>query len=931
MSNNNRPHSRNQRTGSGSAGVNTGRRVNTGGRVGSGFGVPGSSGGPGLSGGSGWNSGSSGSGWSSGSSGNNYGNYGNNYGSSSSGGFLAGLLGGLLGARLASRNGSGNNSRSGCGGCLGRILLIILLLIVAGFLLRACSSVSNGTGTGDTLQSALESAWSGKNDSVATNGVGSSSGSTSGSISGSSGSSSSNGLGYGSSGSYNYGDYIGSASFNDSQVDYAVSDLARDKFTEILGNGKDTVTVMVYMCGTDLESKYGMGTADLTEMVNATVGGNVNVIVLTGGCRGWKTQGLNNNEIYRIYDGALERLETGFSSKSMTDPSTLTAFINYCTTYYAANRNVLIMWDHGGGSVTGYGYDETQKSSNSMDLAEFDSALKKAGATFDWIGFDACLMGSLENATVCAKYADYLIASEELEPGTGWYYTNWLTLLSEDTSIATVDLAKKIIDDYITTAKRSSSSTKATLSIVDLAELQGTVPQDWNSFAAGLNRMLDNRQYTDIATARAGAAQFAKSSKINQVDLVDLAQRVGTDEALELAETLLSCVKYNRSSMTGANGLSIYFPYESTQNVSSAIAAYEALGLDAEYKECIRSFASVEYAGQIAVTGSNSYAGSYAGDIFGSSYSSGSSPDLSELLGQLVGSYTGSSSAGSLLSTLYGSDSYGSGSYGYGSSSSSQSYGSGSIFGSSGSGYDLTSLLSEFASIDMPSGYEWVDTDRISRDASAIAGSVLSEECFVPVSMGGHTVISLTDEEWALIQTVELNMFARDGDRYVDLGMDNLFCIDGNELYLEPDYTWLTIDGHVCAYYMVSDTLNPDGTWTTVGRIPCLLNGEPVNLQVIFDDASPYGTITGAFPLYTDNETDTQAKGNIPLYVGDTIELLCDVYNADGDFVSNYTLGAAFTLSDDPYLENLSLEADGLIATYCLTDIYGNRYWVPVE
>ncbi len=34
-----------------------------------------------------------------------------------------------------------------------------------------------------------------------------------------------------------------------------------------LGGGKDTVTIMVYMCGTDLESRSGMGTADLQEMM----------------------------------------------------------------------------------------------------------------------------------------------------------------------------------------------------------------------------------------------------------------------------------------------------------------------------------------------------------------------------------------------------------------------------------------------------------------------------------------------------------------------------------------------------------------------------------------------------------------------------------------------------------------------------------------
>ena len=60
---------------------------------------------------------------------------------------------------------------------------------------------------------------------------------------------------------------------------------ARAKFTKLKGSGKDTVTLMIYMCGTDLESQNGMASRDLKEMANASFGDNVRVIVYTGGCR----------------------------------------------------------------------------------------------------------------------------------------------------------------------------------------------------------------------------------------------------------------------------------------------------------------------------------------------------------------------------------------------------------------------------------------------------------------------------------------------------------------------------------------------------------------------------------------------------------------------------------------------------------------------
>ena len=63
---------------------------------------------------------------------------------------------------------------------------------------------------------------------------------------------------------------------------------ARDKYTEILGNGRDEMTILVYLCGTDLESRSKMATSDLQEMLDADLGDDVNLIVYTGGCKQWQ-------------------------------------------------------------------------------------------------------------------------------------------------------------------------------------------------------------------------------------------------------------------------------------------------------------------------------------------------------------------------------------------------------------------------------------------------------------------------------------------------------------------------------------------------------------------------------------------------------------------------------------------------------------------
>lgn len=90
----------------------------------------------------------------------------------------------------------------------------------------------------------------------------------------------------------------------------------RDKFTAIRGGGKDEVTILVYLCGSDLESQNGMGTADLKEMANATIGDKLNLIVYTGGASRWQNSVVSatSNQIYQIKNGALTRLESSLGA-----------------------------------------------------------------------------------------------------------------------------------------------------------------------------------------------------------------------------------------------------------------------------------------------------------------------------------------------------------------------------------------------------------------------------------------------------------------------------------------------------------------------------------------------------------------------------------------------------------------------------------------
>ncbi len=674
-----------------------------------------------------------------------------------------------------------------------------------------------------------------------------------------------------------------------STLDTTVVKGTRNKYTNILGSGKDTVTIMVYMCGTDLESKSGMASADLSEMAAADLGDNVNVIVYTGGCKSWKIQGISSsvNQIYKVEKGGISCLVKDDGNKKMTDPSTLASFIKWCDKNYEANRKFLIFWDHGGGSVSGYGYDEKNPSSGSMSLSGINTALKNAKVKFDVIGFDACLMATTENALMLTDYADYLIASEETEPGIGWYYTNWLNLISKNTSASTLEVGKKIVDDFVDVCAQKCRGQTATLSVVDLAELEKTVPKELTSFASSTLDLLKSDEYTTVSNARSGAREFAASSRIDQVDLVDLAQNIGTSESKGLAKAILGAVKYNRTSsdMTNAYGLSIYFPMKKTSTVDSAVKTYEAIGIDGEYADCIKQFATMEVGGQVASGGT--------ANPFGSILSGLGTPSTSSSQGS-------SDMITSLLSSFLG-----------GSGSSSGSSGGSIISGLTGSNMGFLSSLLD------------------GRAATFIADNHFDASYLDWKKSGSDYHLTMPEEQWKLVHDLELNVFYDVGDGYFDLGLDNIFeFTDDGELVGEYDGTWLAVNGQPVAYYHVS-TVDDGENYTITGRIPALLNGEYVDLIVVFDNDEPYGYIAGARRNYKDGETDTIAKETTGLEDGDVIDFVGDFYSYDGEYEDSYMIGDQLIVHGELEISNVYINADRAIPKYRFTDIYEQHYWTP--
>ena len=705
--------------------------------------------------------------------------------------------------------------------------------------------------------------------------------------SGTTGTTETTGLTTGSSSSGNYQQYFTTnLENNDQEADTTVVSGSRDKYTVIKGNNKDTMTILVYMCGADLESQNGMATSDLKEMLNANINDNINLIVFTGGARRWRNNVVSSstNQVYQIRNGSLSRLVEDGGNASMTNPNTLASFIKFGKEHFPANRMCLVFWDHGGGSVSGYGYDERYGQGQTMTLAGINEALKAGGVKFDFIGFDTCLMATVENGLMLNQYADYMIASEESEPGVGWYYTNWLNKVGKNSSMSTVQIGKTIVDDFIEVCDRQCRGQATTLSVVDLAELSATVPTELKEFSIDTNNLIQNKEYRKVSAARSKTREFAQQAKIDQIDLVHFAKNMGTKEGKELADALQGAIKYNRTGggISNAYGLSIYFPYKRTGKVSQAVSTYKAIGMDDEYTRCIQEFASLEVSGQLS---SGSTPQSY-----------GSSNAMSGLMESLMGGGSSYSSIGngysdgSLESLLGG-------------------YFGGSSGGSTGSILDLL----------------------IGRSITAeTAAEYIQENHFDPSCLQWYDGrISFSDENWDNLLSVRKNMFFDDGEGFINMGFDTLVSFEGHDLIYEFDGTWLSIDKQPVAYYPIG-SIEQAECYAEVGYVPAIVNDIRANLIIVFDQDNPYGYIAGAMPAYMNGETDTQAKNLVGIGKGDRIQFVCDYYDYKGNYKESYKLGDPIVLGDETEIANTAVNTEKCRLTYCLTDIYQQQYWTPV-
>lgn len=363
---------------------------------------------------------------------------------------------------------------------------------------------------------------------------------------------------------------------------------------EIIDNvSSKTYTLMIYMCGSDLESDAGYASDDIDEMLETQLAKEVNVLIYTGGATSWFNDKIadGKNQIFKIENGELVLVDNTIGTAYMSEPDTLTYFLNYAKNNYKADRYGLIFWDHGGGAVSGFGYDENNPDEDeSLTIDEIKYALDKFGENLEFVGFDACLMANVETAYAIKENADYLIASEETEPGTGWNYKKLFNQLSKDTSQNFEDVGKNIIDTFIK-SNNGFFGADATLSMVNLKEMNN-VYSNLDKFINDIkSQKFDTNNYADVSKSIKNSKAYG-DGEIDTIDLVDFATKLDVSSSKELIDSINKCIVYNGTTdlVEDSNGLSIYFPNQELNYYEKMINIYKNIGFSESYRNVINEY-----------------------------------------------------------------------------------------------------------------------------------------------------------------------------------------------------------------------------------------------------------------------------------------------------------------------------------------------------
>ena len=362
-------------------------------------------------------------------------------------------------------------------------------------------------------------------------------------------------------------------------------------------------TVMVYIDGDNNLEFWAWDILGMMESVGSTA--EVNIVAQLDpydDCSGtfrYYITGVEEGSIYPIYP---EDIVQSISEQNMSDPATLTNFINWAGDNYPADHYILILSDHGAGwreedeIFKGIIWDDTTGGWEHIDIPELAQCLENSNINIDILTLDACNMQMIEVAwelgMEMSTPPNYLIASEN----TGWTgglpYDELTGQIVGNPNMQQLSICELIVNGYIDNL--STTSLPATISAF---HFNNDFLNDGLSIINGFaNALLDSAYQEEISNARSTAQAYVLWDRPQYKDIYNFAQIIKNNvpdcqsesqAVMDLINSVIVAEGHTGPGMDNSHGLSIYLIDSPAEYDSS----YDLLqfAIDTQWDEFLQS------------------------------------------------------------------------------------------------------------------------------------------------------------------------------------------------------------------------------------------------------------------------------------------------------------------------------------------------------
>ncbi len=383
------------------------------------------------------------------------------------------------------------------------------------------------------------------------------------------------------------------------------------------GNSVKKWTFLVVVNGDN--NLEGAGFDDIDEMEKIGSTADVNILVLFDRARGYVSYDgdWTGAKIFYITKGHIankieSKLLKDLGEIDLGDYREIVKFVKFGKENFPAEKYGLVIWNHGGGwkkktkeqLFKGISYDDS--SNNHIESWELSAMAKEIdkvlGKNLDFLGMDACLMGAIEVAYELHGLVNYLTFSEKTEPGDGWPYDDFLSVLVKNPDMSAKDLAVLIAEKYVESYDGGSQGrSTVTQSAIDLGKMDELV-----NAVSMLAEQLKGYSKDKVRNAFKYVTGFGGWYSGDYRDLKELVQAArkidASNKDLQAAcdlvdEAMKKAVLYagGTGNLKNVGGLTIWFP---TSTSSSTLKKYSYLRFsqDGEWDDLLNQmYGSAKY------------------------------------------------------------------------------------------------------------------------------------------------------------------------------------------------------------------------------------------------------------------------------------------------------------------------------------------------